>query len=91
MAFQVTLLLFMLGGLLGQGALLLGRDGCALGWALLLDVGSTWILGLGCTRLLALAGWWLTGLLHLLLLGLLGQGQLLLLLLLLVRHRCRNR
>lgn len=63
--------LLALGGLLGRGALLLGRDGCALGWALLLGLGRTGLLGLGCTCLLTFDRWWLTGLLHLLLLLLL--------------------
>ena len=58
-----SLLLFTLGGLLGCGTLLLGWDGCALGWTLLLGLGSTWILGFRCTRLLTFDRGWLTGLL----------------------------
>ena len=81
-----SLLLFTLGGLLGCGTLLLGWDGCALGWTLLLGLGSTWILGFRCTHLLTLDRGWLTRLLHLLLLDRLGQA-----LLLLERHGCRNR
>ena len=88
-----SLLLFTLGGLLGCGTLLLGWDGCAFGWTLLLGLRSTWILGFRCTRLLTFDRGRLTGLLHLLLLDLLGQALLLLLLLLLLlgRHGCRNR
>lgn len=75
------LFLLILGSFLGWGTFLLGWCDCTL----TLGLGSTWILGLRLTGLLALDRGWLTRLFHLLLLGLLRVA--LLLLLLLGRHR----
>lgn len=79
-----SLLLFILGVLLCSRTLLLSWVSCALCWTLFFGLRNTWILGFGHTCLLTFGRRWLTGLLHLLLLGL--WCALLLILMLMGRH-----